>query len=57
MFPGRNEEAQRRSANNLSRAFYDLIHVDTIAEYMNCTHIDQSSDVIMQTITVPFNVE
>jgi len=57
MFPGRNERAQRRSSDNLSRAFYDLIHVDTIGEIMNCTCIDQSSDVIMQTVTIPFNGE
>jgi hypothetical protein len=54
MFPGETDAVRRESASKLSHAFYDLVHVDSIAEIMNCTCVDYDSDSIMQTITIPF---
>ena len=54
MFPGKTEVARRESASKLSKAYYDLVHVDSIADIMNCTCVDNDSDSIMQTITLPF---
>lgn len=54
MFSGDTETARRTNALKLSRAFYDFVHVDSIKRIMNCTCIDNDSDLIMQTITLPF---
>ena len=54
MFPGKTQEEKRVNADLLSRAYYDLVHVDTINEFMNCTFIDGDSERIMQTVTLPF---
>ena len=54
MFPGKTQEEKRVNADLLSRAYYDLVHVDSIDEFMNCTCIDGDSELIMQTVTLPF---
>ena len=54
MFSGDTETARHTNALRLSRAFYDLVHVDSMKHIMNCTSIDNDSDLIMQTITLPF---
>ena len=39
----------------LSRAMYDLITPDTFSTYMNCTLINETTDTMLETITLPFN--
>lgn len=54
LFAGKDDGERREQAERLSRAWYDLIQVDTIEKYMNCTCIDNNSELILQTITIPF---
>ena len=54
LFPGNNDMERRAHARRLSHAWYDLVAVDTIEKYMNCTFVDNDSDTILQTITLPF---
>jgi len=54
LFPGNDTRQQREYANRLSHAWYDLIDVNTIDKYMNCTCIDNDSELILETITLPF---
>jgi len=54
MFPGNNPIQKNEQAERLSHAWYDLVDVDTIKNYMNCTCIDNDSELILQTITIPF---
>ena len=53
-FPGTDELAQRQSANELAYARYDLIQVESIDTFMNCTSIDNSTSTFLETITLPF---
>ena len=55
MFPGKDVEQQRASAFGLAHAWYDFVHISNIGNYMNCTSIDDDSDLILQSITLPFN--
>ena len=54
MFPGKTDTTRRTNAGKLSTAFYDLVHVDSIQEIMNCTYVDNDTEAIMQTVTLPF---
>ena len=57
LFPGSDDLTRRANAEKLSWARYDLIQIETIDTFMNCTHIDNDSEVIMETITLPFIVK
>ena len=54
LFPGKDDSERREHAERLSYAWYDMIDVDSIGKYMNCTFIDNDSELILQTITLPF---
>ena len=54
LFPGKDVRERREHANRLSHAWYDLVDVTTIDKYMNCTCIDNDSELILQTVTLPF---
>ena len=54
MFPGKNIEEQRESLREVSRAMYDVVSVDTIETIRNCTYIDNSKSLILETVTLPF---
>ena len=54
----------RRSLRRISRrafhverfhARYDLIQLESIESYVNCTFIDNNQNSIMETVTLPFN--
>ena len=47
---------RRANAENLAFARYDLIQIETIDTFMNCTCVDNDSNTIMETITLPFVV-
>ena len=53
LFPGLDERTRRRNADNLSRARLDLVQIQTLEKFMNCTRIDNTSN-ILETITLPF---
>ena len=54
MFPGSDDTSRRDSVDRLSWARYDLIQLETIEHFMNCTFIDGSQDIILETLTLPF---
>ena len=54
MFDGEDVSQQREHADILSHAWYGLVHVDAIDKYMNYTCIDNDSELILQTVTLPF---
>ena len=54
LFPGMDESERRNNFDRLAHAWYDLINVDSIDRYMNCTSIDNDSNLILQTVTLPF---
>ena len=54
LFPGSDPLSQRDSARKLERAMYDLVQLETINVFINCTFIDDNHDSIMETITLPF---
>jgi hypothetical protein len=53
-FPGTDVYAQRRSAEEMAFAHYDLVQIESIEEFMNCTIIDGSTSTLLETITIPF---
>ena len=53
LFPGPN---RRASAQQLNRAMYDMIEVQTIEHVINCTLIDDSNG-ILETLILPFWTE
>ena len=54
MFPGSDRQTQRQRALSMRYARYDLIHIETIDVFMNCTRVNNDNDTIMETITLPF---
>ena len=54
LFDGYDDVTKRANANELKRARYDLIQLESIEKFMNCTAIDNDSSTIMETITLPF---
>ena len=54
MFDGDNVREQREHADRLKCAWYGLVRIGAIDKYMNCTCIDNDSESILQTITLPF---
>ena len=54
MFDGDNVREQREHADRLKCAWYGLVRIGAIDKYMNCTCIDNDSELILQTITLPF---
>ena len=56
MFRGCTDNEKRGHANSLRRARYDLVQVESIDQFMNCTTIDNDHETIMQTLTLPFTI-
>ena len=56
MFQGCTDTEKRQHAQSLSRARYDLIQVESIDEFMNCTTIDNDPNTIMESLTIPFTI-
>ena len=56
MFQGSTDIEKRQHANSLSRARYDLIQVEAIDTFMNCTTIDSDPNTIMESLTIPFTI-
>ena len=54
LFPGQDMRTKRQNANSLKYAMYDLVMIETIDSFMNCTRVDNDHDSIMETITLPF---
>ena len=54
LFPGTDRATKRRHADSLKHAMYDLIQMETLDTYMNCTSIDNNDNTILETITLPF---
>ena len=54
MFSGCTDAQKRAHAHSLRRARYDLVQVQSIDKFMNCTTIDNDPNTIMETLTVPF---
>ena len=52
LFPGSDNVMRRLNADSHKYARYDLIPLESIDQYMNCT-IDE--DEILQTVTRPFD--
>ena len=57
LFPGSDDNTRIANAENLAFARYDLIQIETIDTFMNCTCVDNDSNTIMETITLPFVVK
>ena len=55
LFPGSDRRTRRLHANTLKHAKYDLITLESIDSFMNCTTIDNDNDSILETIMLPFN--
>ena len=53
-FPGSDPHERRLSAEELAYAHYDLVRVESIDTFMNCTSIDNDPSTILETITLPF---
>ena len=56
LFPGSDRTSKLNRASRLKRARYDLVELDSIDKFMNCTTIDEDDDTILETITLPFDV-
>ena len=55
LFPGRDRVTQRQYANTLKYARYDLVTLESIDTYMNCTFLDNDPNgSILESITLPF---
>ena len=54
LFPGSNAREQRQNASTMSHARYGFVALESIDTYMNCTPVDDDSNVILETITLPF---
>ena len=54
LFPGSDDPSRRDNAKRLSYAMYDLVQLESIEHFMNCTLIDGSPDVVLETVTLPF---
>lgn len=55
LFPGENRTRQRQYANTLKYARYDLVEMENIDVYMNCTFLDNDPNgSIFESITLPF---
>lgn len=55
LFPGRDRVTQRQYANTLKYARYDLVTLESIDTYMNCTFLNNDPNgSILESITLPF---
>jgi hypothetical protein len=54
MFPGSDRQTRRQNAMGLKYAYYDFVTLESIDTFMNCTHIDNDNNNILETITLPF---
>ena len=55
LFPGSDDSERSVAAERLAYAYYDLIELDSLDYFMNCTVVDNTeSSYILETITLPF---
>lgn len=54
MFEGRTDLEKREYAESLRRARYDLVQVQSISTFINCTTIDNDVNTVLETVTLPF---
>ena len=55
LFEGSNELEKRAHADSLCRARYDLVQIESIDKFMNCTTIDDDNHTVLETVTLPFD--
>lgn len=55
LFPGHDRSTRRQYARTLKHARYDLVTLESLDIYMNCTLLDNQPDGgILESITLPF---
>ena len=55
LFPGHDRVTQRQYANTLKYARYDLVQLENIDKFMNCTFLlNDPNGSILESITLPF---
>ena len=54
LFPGSDRRTQRQNADTLSYARHDLVTLESIGNFMNCTTIDNNTESILESIVIPF---
>ena len=54
IFQGSTDGEKRQHAMSLSRAMYDLVQIQSIDRFINCTTIDNDVNTILETVTLPF---
>jgi len=55
LFPGHDRNTRRQYAYTLKHARYDLVQLESIDIYMNCTFLGNQTDgSILESITLPF---
>jgi len=55
MFNGCDDNARKGHAETFSKAQYDLVRVESLDYFMNCTYIDDDANTILETNTLPFD--
>jgi hypothetical protein len=51
---GADSITQRKNVDSVSYARYDLIQIQSIDKFMNCTLVDNDGSTILETVTLPF---
>lgn len=54
IFQGSTDVEKREHVHSLRRARYDLVQVESIDKFMNCTTMGNDRNTIMETVTIPF---
>ena len=54
LFPGSDDTERRANADQLAWSRHDLIELESIEHFMNCTTVDGDESCILETITLPF---
>ena len=54
IFKGNTDGEKRQHAMSLSRAMYDLVQIQSIDRFINCTTIYNDVNTILETVTLPF---
>ena len=55
LFEGSDELEKRANAETLCRARYDLVQIESIDKFMNCTAIDNDNHTVLETVSLPFD--
>ena len=56
LFHGSDRPSKEQHADTLSKARYDLIELESIDKFINCTTINGDTETILETITLPLNM-